>query len=195
MAALDKTYVSYNQYCQLKEWAKDKVCICHNGFKSPVYNWIYDYKESDFNDKLLPCWNTSWWQDRWLYQNCPLDFIQNRLKEQYGNEGLKELIAPIKERTNIAKHFKIIKKPQFNLRTKKPWFIEIYEIEWAYYDKMDYWTKCDEYLPFNSSCATIRNFNLRKFYRKLIKWKLPAGLTIIITGRYVGQEYIIKTYE
>lgn len=202
MAAIDKTYVTLEQYNVLKEWAKDKICVLYNGYESPVKNWIIhweddSFKESIWGDDTLPCWNTSSWQDRWLYQNCPLDFIQNRLLQQYGEKGLKDLIAPIPSRGKIAKHFKVVSKPQFKDKSPNGWWsVSITGPDfWWYNTKGDYWAKHDEYLPSNSSHAHLKNFNLRKFRRKLIKWNLPVGLRLIISGRYVRQYYIIDTYE
>lgn len=38
----------------------------------------------------IPVWNTSTELDVWLIRNCPLDFIQDRLKEQYGGGWSKQ---------------------------------------------------------------------------------------------------------
>lgn len=35
-------------------------------------------------EKVFPLWNTSFIKDVWLYKNCDLQFVQIRLKEQYG---------------------------------------------------------------------------------------------------------------
>lgn len=53
--------------------------------------------------------------DKWLIQNCPIDFIQKRLKEQYGDD-YDDIINgnfDTYERNGLAQyiHFKVIKKP------------------------------------------------------------------------------------
>lgn len=198
MASIDKTYLNREQYHILKEWVKDKVCIYNNGIKSQVSNWLYKWNNEDFeysvyNDGTLPCWNTDECQDRWLLMNCPLPFIQRRLSEQYTN--LDYLFKDPTPRTSCATHFNVIKKPQFNLKIRGCWFINIVDENnyWWYNEEYDYWTCNGEFLPANSSCAWMKNFTIDKFKRKLKKWKIPAGLKIIISGRYVGQTYMIKT--
>lgn len=53
--------------------------------------------------------------DKWLIRNCPIDFIQKRLKEQYGNDydDIKNGNCEMYERNGLGKniHFKVIKKP------------------------------------------------------------------------------------
>lgn len=43
----------------------------------------------------IPVWNTSTELDVWLIRNCPLDFIQERLREQYGRGGRKKHLLRI----------------------------------------------------------------------------------------------------
>lgn len=197
MASIDKTYVNIEQYHILKEWVKNKVCVYHNGIKSQVSSWLFtwndeDFKDSVWGDNTLPCWNTDICQDRWLYWNCPLPFIQSRLREQY--KDINYLLKDPVKRESCATHFKVIQKPQFNLKTKSYWTISINDNKyWWYNEDYDYWTFTGEFLPANSSCAWMKNFTIDKFKRKLKKWKLPSELKIEITGRYIGQTYIIKT--
>ena len=35
-------------------------------------------------------WNTPMWFDRWLWLNCPLSFIKERILEVYDEYGVKE---------------------------------------------------------------------------------------------------------
>ena len=51
---------------------------------------MYEWNEEDVlnafnNNKEIPVWNTPQVVDKYLYKNCPLKFIQDRLKEQYNN--------------------------------------------------------------------------------------------------------------
>lgn len=53
--------------------------------------------------------------DKWLIRNCPIDFIQKRLKEQYGNDydDIKNGNCEMYEHNGLGEniHFKVIKKP------------------------------------------------------------------------------------
>ena len=63
-----------------------------------------------------------------------------------------------------------------------------------YNGESDTWDFHDEYVigGWVSSCAFVST--IKSLKRKIIKWKLPVGTKIIVTGRYVADEYqfIIK---
>lgn len=112
MAAIDKTYVNKKQYLQVRAWwektrKKQKRELGHE-------IWLYPFTMLEVRDtvenhcKLLETlplssnkdlewfsdddndtrtlWCTSTKQDMWLALNCPFDFIQDTLKEQYGED-------------------------------------------------------------------------------------------------------------
>lgn len=100
MAGIDKTYVNKEQYLQIREW----YINIFNKMKSDLgFNqWIYGFNcydnleitpellKSNFEDieyyENEGClWNTGQLFDLWLLKNCPFDFIQSRLAEQYGD--------------------------------------------------------------------------------------------------------------
>jgi len=114
MAGIDKTYVNKEQYIQAREfWIKTyKKQIRDLGDSLWLYpfttikygDWDEELKDcptlyeeitpevlkentKDINDigNDSPLWNTSTLQDIWLYQNCKLDFVQERLKVQYSD--------------------------------------------------------------------------------------------------------------
>lgn len=82
MAAIDKTYVNSAQYQLGKEFAEK---TCEQQIRE-MGEPICLYPE---NSGVL--WNTSTKQDIWLRNNCPLDFVQNRLTDQYDYEELTKL--------------------------------------------------------------------------------------------------------
>lgn len=100
MAAIDKTYVSdWNTFKEIRDWAKDQSFTLKNGEKINLINYFYypNLTEEEFNqykseyEKEHPdweyeivLWNTPTYVDIWLIRNCPFEFIQDRLKEQYG---------------------------------------------------------------------------------------------------------------
>lgn len=100
MARIDKTYVNYEQLLEAIAWAKNigEVTL-ENGYKFFPLDFIKGYHDVDENG-VLDCekledheyilWNTPTWFDRWLWCNCPLSFVKNRLQEQYDLDDLEE---------------------------------------------------------------------------------------------------------
>ena len=142
MAGIDKTYVNYEQLLEAIDWAKNigEVTI-ENGYKFFPLDWIKGYNNIDENgvlqmekrdDYCYVLWNTPTWFDRWLWCNCPLSFVKERLQEQYSLEYLKEfedwVYVPEPERT--AKYKFTMEPNDFgpgwkwlmnNGRRKNPW--------------------------------------------------------------------------
>ena len=101
MAAADKTYLkSWEEYVQLRDWLKDKFCYDkpyidsygerHENLHAIDFLITWDKEDVDKiiaehgEDADFPVLNTPEWFDVWLIQNCPLDFIQEQLKDMYG---------------------------------------------------------------------------------------------------------------
>lgn len=229
MAAIDKTYVkTYNQYKEVYDWCKDIVVTFDDTFVKNVsfkpFDFISEYTEDNFNqlpeNGELVLWNTPYYIDNWLIRNCPIDFIQKRLKEQYGEDydNIKNGNCKMYERNRLGKdiHFKVIKKPhvygrfsfiytdrQNQLRVYKEnrkglWDISIKDKDnyWYYNEKHDYWTSVIEGLPFDSCTCILKkkNLNIKSIYRYLRKWNLPAGLKITTDNVWFdfGWELITK---
>lgn len=123
MAAIDKTYIkTYNQYKEVYDWCKDIVVTLNFNKKNISFKpseFLNELKEDDFNNlsenRELVLWNTPWYMDKWLIRNCPIEFIQKRLKEQYGDDydAIKNGTYKMYERNGLGKdiHFSVIKKP------------------------------------------------------------------------------------
>ena len=107
MSYLDKTYVTKEQYIIARNWwlkTKDKqkkelgFCqwlypfSCLKGLDDPTNTPKKFFKEHTEDIDNFPeigescLWNTSSVFDLWLMKNCPFDFIQSRLKWQYGED-------------------------------------------------------------------------------------------------------------
>lgn len=97
MAAIDKIYGTQSQYIELRDWLlKNEVSIeCEVGntfnengdlvVKSRLIlpsSRLYDTEGYDENRR--PIANFLPEIDEWLMENCPIGFVQKRLKEQYG---------------------------------------------------------------------------------------------------------------
>lgn len=159
--------------------------------------------------------------DKWLIKNCPIDFIQKRLKEQYGDDydDIKNGNYETYKRNGLAQyiHFKVIKKPhvyrrfsfiytdrQNKLRVYKDnkmgvWDIRVIDEDyyWFYNEQYNYWTNNIEDFPFDSFTCTLKkkNLNIKSICRYLRKWNLPAGIKITIDNVYFddyGWELITK---
>ena len=229
MAGIDKTYIkTYSQYKEVCDWCKDIVATFDidndNNIKFEPSKFINKYTEDDFNqlpeNGELVLWNTPCYMDQWLIKNCPIDFIQKRLKEQYGDyyDDIKNGNFDTYKRNGLAQyiHFKVIKKPhvyrrfsfiytdrQNKLRVYKEnkkgvWEVRIKNEDyyWFYNEQCDYWTNEIEAFPYDSFACTIKkkNLNIKSIYRYLRKWNLPAGLKITIENVYFdyGWELITK---
>jgi len=92
MAAIDKTYLqSIEQFKIIKERRKKFYLLRPNCNRTyDTYKWYKKFfREVENATPVLR--NTSLEFDYFLLKNCPFDFIQNRLKEQYGGRPLKNL--------------------------------------------------------------------------------------------------------
>ena len=74
MSGIDKIYGTQVQYLELAKWLDDNC---------PDYK-KYLYSKNGYNKEYRPISNFRLDVDEWLKKNCPLGFVQKRLKEQYG---------------------------------------------------------------------------------------------------------------
>lgn len=213
MAAIDKTYTnSWEEYQSLVEWCKGKSFTLKNGDIIKPSNYIYDWKEENFDGvKLLPLWNTPTYLDIWLIRNCPLKFIQDRLKEQYGGGWSKEAFTSHNDEDmyhQILTHnspydlyeressHKFSIKYSINNKFKDDdlfWWVDIMSLGWWYNEKHQTWYHNDEALPISSNVAHLKgNMSKRRLARIIKKWDLPKGIEIRFIGDY--KRYIQKKF-
>lgn len=216
MAYIDKTYiVDYQQFIEVRDWCKGKIVETDNGLKYHAENFLIDKDmteeyfnnwkneiienrmrtygetyEKAYKNAEIPLWNTPFYFDRWLIKNCPIQFIQDRLKYQYDDEyeQIKNGTSSYDtyERNGLGKnfHYKVIKKPNWKPRynfpyidrfnndkyykeNQKPWWLITIEdaktvnpISWWVNTEHNYWTCSEEGLPFNSNMMDIKRKNL-----------------------------------
>ena len=130
MSAIGKTYVTAQELKEAIAWAKEvgKATI-ENDYEFKPLNYIYSYNDLDnpdfdWNREEYVLWNTPRWFDRWLWLNCPLEFVKDRLKFQYGDDELKEFENYIyhnpKDNVDFGKqHYTFLKVPKW--RSCKWW--------------------------------------------------------------------------
>ena len=203
MAAIDKTYVNtWQQYCEIRDWTKGKIVEYPNGVKEPLSNYVIGWDEEDFSGEGFngerPVWNTPTCLDRWLWLNCPLELVRNRLKEQYSEEALDEFVHPVFKRNGLGKkaRMKVLHKPKYKLKQKGHWWVQIWNRDsyiWDYDDETDQWHHLKEYCPTYTNTAYVKaNPSAKAILRAIRKWDLPEGIELCVTGRYVQDKWIVK---
>ena len=89
MAAIDKIYGTQDQYLELEKWLlkNQKPIKSLVDVESNQYEYVLPtdclYDEEGYNEEHRPISNFGISIDEWLKENCPLDFVQKRLREQY----------------------------------------------------------------------------------------------------------------
>lgn len=217
MSAIDKTYTrSWEEYQSLVEWCKGKSFTLKNGDVIRPSRYIYEWDKEDFDgENYLPVWNTPTYLDIWLIRNCPLKFIQDRLKEQYGGGWSKEAFTDhndedmyyqilnytspydVNWRISDCSHkFSIQYKVNNKIKDGNLcWWVDVLTWGWWYNREHNMWYHNDEALPINSSHAHFKgNMSKRKLARLIKRWNLPKGTQIRFVGdykRYIQKEFIV----
>lgn len=215
MAGIDKTYTrSWEEYKSLVEWCKGKSFTLKNGDVIRPSRFIYKWDKECFDgENSLPVWNTPTYLDIWLIRNCPLGFIQDRLKEQYGGGWSKETFTDHNDEDMYHQilHYrspydvgrckgshKFYIKYKENHKFKDDdlyWWVNVINDGWWYNEKHNMWYHDDEALPITCNNAHFRgNIGKRKLARLIKRWNLPKGTQIRFVGdykRYIQKEFIV----
>ena len=189
MAGIDKTWVTGEQYKLVRRWAYEygEFTIPYINFKEKVSNYINEYDEIPEKAML---WNTPGYFDVFLRHNCPFDFIQKRLKEQYGDsyDNLsygKPFIKNNKPVVQIEWNDKIISR-------RAVIYIRLYNNDDScifYNTKPEYFTDPCTYLPFDESEKYYGKINIKKAAEDISKFNLPIGSKIEMN---INDDYTIK---
>lgn len=228
MAYIDKTYLnSWEQYVTLKDWCTSiGTTVDDYGNKITPLEFLWEYTEKDFTHvddtpfNGLPVWNTPEYFDVWLIRKCPLNFIQDRLKEQYGegwsktsltgrqSESQYQLIkehraqCDLYKRNGLGKNAVMKIKWNYNYRFNDDnlvWWIDILHTDdsdsWWYNRDEDKWlnTGKGELGEWNSNtCIKKGRFSLKKVLRLIRKWNLPEGTRVRFSIEY--KRYVQKDF-
>lgn len=101
-----------------------------------------------------------------------------------------------KQEYEIGKHFKCIKHPRYYYN--KPlgcnlWFVDLFlpdDMTYMWYHRNhNSWDFADEFVCSGWSSSAAHCKTIKALKRLIIKWKLPIGTTIRVTGRYVSDTY------
>lgn len=218
MAAIDKTYVdNYDDWKKIVDYMKDKCFTCPNGMKIYTYPCIYypDMTKEEVENWLkeqseIPVINTSNEIDYFLIKECPIDIVQERMKEVYDVEWYNS----IKNGTSMydtfvrptgGKHLQLIEKPKLKRSFK---FFGLYsnrvvhygykvQVEvpngYAWYsEKYDYWLMPYELGSGSTNTAHTKCKTLKSLYRKILKWNLPVGTRVNFFNRFIEEEGTFK---
>ena len=200
MAAIDKTYTdSYKEYKEFKDWAITQTVTFFDGHKECVGDHVRNLEEKDFEYGEIPIMNTPTWLDIYLIQNCKFDFVLNRLIDVYGVDSYNEF-KTVDLTSKPPKEFKqnrkvsIIKSKttKFPLHSKPygggTWWLQCDDYFW-YNDKTKTWTSLDNHYPHNTNTARITS--IKALVRHLRKQYLPKGIKFRLSGRYIGEDYLV----
>ena len=200
MAGIDKTYTdSYSEYKEFKEWADKQIVTFFNGHQECVGDWVWELKENAFADGEIPIMNTPVWLDTYLIQNCTSEFVINRLKYVYSKSAynlakttdLSKILSGYEQNRKIViTHSERTKFPLHSIPfgKKMKWWLQCDANFWFHEDTKT-WANMDNY-PYNSNTAHISS--IKAIVRHLRKQYLPSGITFTISGRYIGEEYLVK---
>jgi hypothetical protein len=225
MAAIDKTYINKEQLLEAIEWAKgvDKATL-ENGSTFYPLDFIYGYNDLDdptFWEKereVYVLWNTPIWYDRWLWLNCPLSFVRERLQEQYDEDFIKTFESWTYEKpTNRKKKYTFLEVPtgygykwfmnnaRYNCRWPRnskqlTYYIEVKcpgeEFERRYNEETGQWYPDFDFLPCYEDFIWQRHRRRipckKSIMRQLDKWDLPKGTIVTVYCiNYKGMDFKI----
>lgn len=164
-------------------------------------DWVFD-PENYFEIVL---WNTPTYIDVFLIRNCPFDFIQERLREQYGGGWSKtaftehnddDMYEQIKNGTSVYDTFQrngLGKNAKVRFhgygyvpRDKKCWWWvqtgRNVPIGWWYNEDDDMWYNEYECMPWNTNTAHFHGALTKKNIVNIVKrWNLPKGFELQFT--------------
>lgn len=204
--------------CIQKELERVKKSYSEGGYKWYLDEGLMTQEEYDnfipFDHVSgIPVWNTPRYLDIWLIRNCPFDFIQDRLKEQYGGGWSKEtftnpdednMYLQIKNKTScydtykrngLGKNIRINKKlfPVFRSRYIYSIFTTITvdflddNFVW-YYSGNDYWASHNDLKNNIGNSSSHYHYHgymkPKTIFRKLQKWNLPEGSKVHVEYFY-----------
>ena len=222
MAAIDKTYVTKQELLEAIDWCKKVGTVTsENGHTFKPLEFIYGsndlddphYFDTEHNEYVL--WNTPEWFDRWLWNNCPLEFVRKRLEVQYDEEYRKssfenfEFNDPKNRLEKGHQHYTFLKVPKWHGhkwfmshgRKKNPWpdkkgmqtyFMEIiapndeYEKDLKYDEETDTWYNSNDNVPIYGKYVWQYNHK-----------NPPTKKAILRTLRrwYIPKGYIIRIFQ
>ena len=205
MAAIDKTYVySPKDYIDLVEWAKNAVYTCPNGTVIKISNSVYEWNINEIKDwsRGIPVLNTSYTEDYYLIKYCPLEVVQNRMKEVYSKDYYDSIKNGTSEWDTFTKEGRIGTKivlKKYSPHENFNYYCKFADVQIRFEDRLLWYSNDiknflwpNELGNTSSSGMFIRKSgSIKAIIRKLRKLNLPKGAKIFIVGRYVHEKWIL----
>ncbi len=91
MAAIDKIYADAWEYKKFKAWLDDNNDLCVKETGDSARDMLFD-RDDVFKDNPTAQLSISSFPeviDKWLLKRCPLSFITDKIKSQYGLDRTK----------------------------------------------------------------------------------------------------------
>lgn len=202
MAGIDKTYTdSFKNYKEFKEWADTQKLTFFDGLTVCIGDWVWEYKEEDFSNGEIPIMNTPTWLDIYLIQNCKSQFVLDRMKSVYEEDSYRKFQTidltsnpPVNFEQNRKIKIKRGKRTKFPLHSKPyngktKWWLQC-DDDFGYNVETKKWSSFDTPYPHTTNTAHITS--IKSLVRHLRKQYLPKGITFSLSGRYIGEEYVVS---
>lgn len=205
-----------------KCWAEAKARYAEPDGKE-YYRWYIEKYGDDFiNDPNIffemPVWDTGTDQDIILIRHCPLDIVQNAIKEQYTESFIESAKNYTTEYDTFSRngvrhpHLKIEWEVNHRIKDRRFWWwIDIIEPAnatlrdthgSAWYDvssnkwHYEYEMVGDDINCYVSNTCTkyVGSMSMRKVKRIVSKWNLPKGTRIhfeAVLNRYVQKSFVV----
>lgn len=202
MAAIDKTYLnSWEKYQEFKNWLNDQGTVVDdfgNAFRPVTLLW--DMCEDDFKNGWRAVASFPTHVDIWLIRNCPLEYIQTNLEDQYSSyQDIKNRVSDYDsyQRNGLGKNIRVNLKDPLDFRNirKRQYgkcFWTAISIDFpndsyiSYHDYNDVWLAYEDMRNNSTKGSISSEFHVKGFmsrkaiYRKLQKWNLPEGTIVTI---------------
>lgn len=107
MAAIDKIYIGWEDYCAFKEWCAVQPPLYDKyGTETHLISWLWEIDEDSFIDKDgnyfdRPVMNNPYYIDAYIIKNCPIQGVQDAIAINYGyrsQDELREAYETVKKR-------------------------------------------------------------------------------------------------
>ena len=159
---------------------------------------FYNFTEEDALNALevgneVPIWNTPTAVDKYLYNNCPLKFVQDRLKEQYSDPDiyLSEYCNYVRGKCSVLKFPKIPKFSRIEFEVMDKDGMRLSRSE-----STNMWISFSDTLHMD--IVDTNGLSMRKLRRLLKKWSIPVGFAVhmrVYTGYRVSPLMRVTTFS
>lgn len=205
MAAIDKTYVSsYEDWKRIIDWARTAVFTCPNGTELRAIDYCYypnsteaEIKEWLTEQNEIPVMNTSYSMDYFLIKHCPIDIVQERMREVYDDEYYNAVKNGMSEYDTFSRDGKIgtrvvcTKRGNRSNHISRGHYFVHAELDgdtlW-YSEAIGRFLWENELGSWSSNCF-VGCKTFKALVRRIRKMGLPKGAVVTATGRYVDEAF------